>query len=67
VKAIDLQTQEVLGEITNFAWAPGVLFPGHKGPNAMDPWLSSRHCGSPHQSAGHDTRLFVDQVADPRQ
>jgi hypothetical protein len=65
IKVIDLQTQAVLGEATQYAWTPGVLFTGPKGPNAKDRWLSAYGCGHPHQETGFLTRLFVDQVLKP--
>jgi hypothetical protein len=65
IKVIDLKTQEVLGEATQYAWTPAVLFPGPKYGEAQDSWLSAYHCGNAHSWFGFETRLFVDQVLQP--
>lgn len=66
VKVLDLKTQEVLGEMTMYAWTPGVLNMGPRGPASAVPWLSAYTCGNRSNTAGTKTRLFVDQVLKPR-
>lgn len=60
VKVLDLQTGEVLGEMTRYAWSPS-------GPSRTNPvpWLTAWKC--PGHSVGSDaaTRKFVDQVLIP--
>lgn len=60
VKVVDLETGEVLGELTRYAWSPG-------GPSAANPspWLTAYKC--PGHPVGSDaaTRKFVDQVLIP--
>jgi hypothetical protein len=60
VKVLDLQTKEVLGELTRYAWSPG---PSAGNPS---PWLSAYKC--PSHAAGSDalTRKFVDQILIPK-
>lgn len=59
IKVIDLQTNEVLGELTRYAWSPGA--PSRVNPS---PWLTAYRC--PDQAwTGADTRKFVDQVLIP--
>jgi len=60
VKVIDLQTNEVLGEMIRYAWSPGA--PSRVNPS---PWLTAYRC--PDHSRGTDaaTRKFVDQVLIP--
>lgn len=61
VKVIDLQTQEVLGELTRYAWTMG----GASRANPS-PWLTAYKC--PGHAVGSDaaTRKFVDQILIPR-
>lgn len=62
VKVIDLKTQEVLGEMTRYAWTRG----GASTANPS-PWLTAYRC--PDHAVGTDaaTRKFVDQILIPRQ
>jgi hypothetical protein len=61
VKVLDLRTQEVLGELTRYAWSPGG--PSNANPS---PWLTAYRC--PDHSVGTNaaTRKFVDQILIPR-
>jgi hypothetical protein len=61
VKVIDLLTNEVMGELTRYAWSPG----GPSGANPS-PWLTADKC--PGHAVGSDaaTRKFVDQILIPR-
>ncbi len=60
IKVIDLQTNEVLGEMTRYAWSPGA--PSRVNPS---PWLTAYRC--PDHARGTDTatRKFVDQILIP--
>ena len=60
VKVIDLKTNEVLGEMTRYAWSPGA--PSRVNPV---PWLTAYRC--PDHAVGTDqyTRKFVDQILIP--
>ena len=59
IKVLDLQTKEVLGEMTRYAWSPGA--PSRVNPS---PWLTAYRC--PDQAwTGADTRKFVDQILIP--
>jgi hypothetical protein len=60
IKVIDLQTKEVLGEMTRYAWSPGA--PSRVNPS---PWLTAYRC--PDHAVGTDqyTRKFVDQILIP--
>ena len=50
IKVLDLQTQEVMGELTRYAWSPGA--PSRVNPS---PWLTAYRC--PDQAwTGADTR-----------
>lgn len=53
VKVIDLQTQEVLGEMTRYAWS-------------MGRWVTAYKCPSHGTGASSATRKFVDQVLIPK-
>lgn len=61
VKVLDLKTHEVLGEMTRYAWTPAK-------PNSANPtpWLTAYTCGSGFNTRGTHTRLFVDQILQPR-
>ncbi|RLJ65129.1 hypothetical protein [Sulfurisoma sediminicola] len=60
IKVIDLKTNEVLGEMTRYAWSPGA--PSRVNPS---PWLTAYRC--PEHAVGTDqyTRKFVDQILIP--
>ena len=59
IKVLDLKTNEVIGEMTRYAWSPGA--PSRVNPS---PWLTAYRC--PDQaSTGADTRKFVDQILIP--
>jgi hypothetical protein len=60
IKVLDLKTNEVLGEMTRYAWSPGR--PSGVNPS---PWLTAYRC--PDHAYGVDaaTRKFVDQVLIP--
>lgn len=61
IKVIDLKTNEVLGEMTRYAWSPG-------GPSRVNPspWLTAHKCPSQAVGAEAATRKFVDQILIPR-
>lgn len=61
VKVIDLETQEVLGEMTTYA--RGAIKASSVNPV---PWLSAYKCGSIGIDAHGATRQFVDQVLIPK-
>lgn len=61
VKVIDLQTQEVLGEMTRYAW--GATRPSTANPS---PWLAAWKCPGHTVGASAATRKFVDQILIPR-
>jgi hypothetical protein len=60
VKVLDLQTNEVLGEMVRYAWTPG---PSAANPS---PWLTAHRC--PDHAVGTEaaTRKFVDQILIPK-
>jgi hypothetical protein len=58
IKVIDLQTMEVLGEMTRYAIAYT-----RPGPGASPPWLRVKICGG--QGLANVDRTFVDQVLKP--
>lgn len=60
VRVLDLKTNEVLGEMTVYAWTPGK--PSAANPS---PWLTAYRCGAGF-GRSNVTRLFVDQVLQPR-
>ncbi|HEX5391973.1 MAG TPA: hypothetical protein VFW68_01740 [Rhodocyclaceae bacterium] len=60
VKVIDLQTQEVLGEMTRYAW--GAVKPSYSNPS---PWLTANQCPRVTWRFAQ-TRQFVDQILIPR-
>jgi hypothetical protein len=60
IKVIDLQTQDVLGEMTRYAWSPGA--PSRVNPS---PWLTAYRCPDHARDTGSATRKFVDQVLIP--
>ncbi|HEX5391975.1 MAG TPA: hypothetical protein VFW68_01750 [Rhodocyclaceae bacterium] len=61
VKVIDLQTQEVLGEMTRYAW--GATKPSRTNPS---PWLTAWRCPDHAVGTSAATRKFVDQILIPR-
>jgi hypothetical protein len=61
VKVIDRQTNEVLGEMTRYAWSAGA--PTSANPS---PWLSAYACPKSKGLSGYATRMFVDQVLIPK-
>ncbi|MDP5240039.1 hypothetical protein Q9Q94_10885 [Uliginosibacterium sp. 31-16] len=61
VKVLDLKTNEVLGEMTRYAWTSASPNPANP-----TPWLTARTCGSGFNTRETQTRLFVDQVLQPR-
>lgn len=60
VKVIDLQTKEVLGEMTRYAWSPGA--PSRVNPS---PWLTAYKCPGHARGSDSATRKFVDQILIP--
>lgn len=60
VKVLDLQTGEVLGEMTRYAWSPS-------GPSRTNPvpWLTAYRCPDHAVGTGEATRKFVDQILIP--
>jgi len=61
VRVIDLETQEVLGEMTRYAWSPGG--PSNANPS---PWLTAYRCPAHAVGSNAATRKFVDQILIPR-
>lgn len=59
IKVLDLKTEEILGELTTYAWSPSA--PSKVNPS---PWLTAYRCPD-RSSTGTDTRKFVDQVLIP--
>lgn len=60
VKVIDLQTNEVLGEMVRYAWSVPA---SSANPN---PWLTAHKCPGHAEAAESATRMFVDQVLIPK-
>ncbi|MDP3515101.1 MAG: hypothetical protein Q8S20_20355 [Sulfuritalea sp.] len=60
VKVIDLNTNEVLGEMTRYAWSPGA--PSRVNPS---PWLTAYRCPDHARGTNAATRKFVDQILIP--
>lgn len=60
VRVLDLSTNEVLGELTRYAWSPG-------GPSVANPspWLTAHRCPAYTVGAEAVTRKFVDQILVP--
>jgi hypothetical protein len=60
IKVVDLQTNEVLGKLTRYAWSPA-------GPSAANPvpWLTAYRCPDYAVGTNAATRKFVDQVLIP--
>lgn len=60
VRVIDLQTKEVLGELTRYAWI-------HGGPSRVNPspWLTASKCPPTSGDLVSVTRQFVDKVLIP--
>lgn len=61
VKVIDLQTNEVLGELIRYAW--GAPRPSAANPS---PWLTAWKCPGHPVGAEAATRKFVDQILIPK-
>lgn len=61
IKVIDRQTNEVLGEMTRYAWSAGA--PSLANPS---PWLTAYKCPGHPVGAEAATRKFVDQVLIPK-
>jgi hypothetical protein len=61
VKVLDLKTNEVLGEMTRYAWSAD-------GPSRANPvpWLTARKCPGHPVGAEAATRKFVDQILVPK-
>lgn len=60
VKVLDLKTDEVLGEMTRYAWSPGA--PSRVNPS---PWLTAYRCPDHARGTEAATRKFVDQILIP--
>lgn len=60
IKVIDTSTNEVMGEMTRYAWSPS-------GPSAANPspWLRALRCPDHAVGTGAATRKFVDQILIP--
>lgn len=61
VKVIDRQTNEILGEMTRYAWSAGA--PSRANPS---PWLSAYACPKSKGLSGYAIRMFVDQILIPK-
>lgn len=61
VKVLDLKTNEVLGEMTRYAWSPGLPSPAN--PSS---WLTAWRCPDHAVGTGEATRKFADQILMPR-
>ncbi|CAN5447652.1 hypothetical protein BH11PSE11_BH11PSE11_31060 [soil metagenome] len=61
IKVVDLKTNEVLGEMTRYAWSPGG--PSNANPS---PWLTAWKCPGHPVGASAATRKFVDQILIPK-
>ncbi|QLC74558.1 hypothetical protein LPB260_28170 [Pseudomonas sp. LPB0260] len=61
VRVIDLETDEVLGEMLRYAWSTPASSAN------PSPWLTAYKCPGHAVGAGAATRKFVDQVLIPRQ
>jgi hypothetical protein len=61
IKVVDLQSKEVLGELTRYAWSPG-------GPSAANPtpWLTAYRCPDHAVGTNAATRKFADQILIPK-
>lgn len=60
VKVLDLRSQEILGELTRYAWSPGA-----PSPDNPTPWLTAYRCPDHAVGTNAATRKFVDQVLIP--
>lgn len=60
IKVIDLKINEVLGEMTRYAWSPGA--PSRVNPS---PWLTAYRCPDHARGTNAATRKFVDQILVP--
>ncbi len=61
VKVVDLQSNEVLGDLTRYAW--GATKPSGFNPS---PWLTAAKCPGHAVGSNAATRKFVDQILIPR-
>lgn len=61
VKVLDLNTQEVLGEMRRYAWA---VFPANSA--NPSPWLTAYRCPDHAYGTNAASRKFVDQILIPR-
>jgi hypothetical protein len=61
IKVVDLQTNEVLGEMTRYAW--GSTKPSSFNPS---PWLTAAKCPGHAVGSNAATRKFVDRILIPR-
>jgi hypothetical protein len=60
VRVLDLETNEVLGELVRYAWSPS-----GPSPTNPTPWLTAFRCPDHAIGTGEATRKFVDQVLIP--
>lgn len=60
VKVLDLKADEVLGEMTRYAWSPGA--PSRVNPS---PWLTAYKCPPTSGELSALTRQFADQILIP--
>ncbi|MDO8789726.1 MAG: hypothetical protein Q7J42_16750 [Sulfuritalea sp.] len=60
IKVLDLQTQEVMGELTRYAWSPGA--PSRVNPS---PWLTAYRCPDHAYGTNAASRKFIDQILIP--
>ena len=60
IEVVDLETSQILGRLTRYAWSPG-------GPSRDNPvpWLTAYRCPDQAVGTGAATRKFVDQVLVP--
>lgn len=60
IKVLDLKTNEVMGEMTRYAWSPGA--PSRINPS---PWLTAYKCPPTSGELSALTRQFADQILIP--
>ncbi len=60
IKVVDLTTNDVMGELTRYAWSPGA--PSRANPS---PWLTAYRCPDHAVGTSGATRKFVDQILIP--
>ena len=60
ITVIDLETRELLGELTRYAWTPTPSSPINP-----TPWLTAYRCPDHAVGTGAATRKFVDQILVP--